>query len=204
MRTLRNAENIKRMTDETKKTKTTPSKAKARKTRVKKATETKAEKVKAVEAETVETYEAHSEDSRFESETDSGTQERVYEGEAEVLGEEAIKSDEKSWSMFAHLAAFVAMVPLIPVIGMVLGPLVVWLLKKDDMPLVAENGKAALNFNISMFIAYCVALILCVVLIGIPILLGLVIFHFIVTILAAIKASEGGVYKYPFSLNLIQ
>ncbi|MRX27989.1 DUF4870 domain-containing protein [Kangiella sp. HZ709] len=130
--------------------------------------------------------------------------ERVIEGEAEVLGAESATSDEKSWSMFTHLAAFVAMVPLIPVIGMVLGPLVVWLLKKESMPLVAENGKEALNFNISMFIAYCVALILSIILIGIPLLIGLIIFHFIVTIIAAIKASEGGVYKYPFSLKLIQ
>lgn len=130
--------------------------------------------------------------------------ERVYEGEAEVLGSEEIRGEEKTWSMFAHLAAFVAMVPLVPVIGMVLGPLVVWLLKKDDMPLVAENGKRALNFNITMFIAYCAALILCIILIGIPILFGLIIFHFIVTILAAIKASEGGVYEYPFSIKLIQ
>lgn len=130
--------------------------------------------------------------------------ERVYEGEAEVLGTEDIRGEEKTWSMFAHLAAFVAMVPLVPVIGMVLGPLVVWLLKKDDMPLVAENGKRALNFNITMFIAYCAALILCIILIGIPILFGLIIFHFIVTILAAIKASEGGVYEYPFSMKLIQ
>lgn len=130
--------------------------------------------------------------------------ERVYEGEAEVLGTEEIRGEEKTWSMFAHLAAFVAMVPLVPVIGMVLGPLVVWLLKKDEMPLVAENGKRALNFNITMFIAYCAALILCIILIGIPILFGLIIFHFIVTILAAIKASEGGVYEYPFSMKLIQ
>lgn len=131
-------------------------------------------------------------------------QERVIEGEAEVLGAEAASSDEKSWSMFTHLAAFVAMVPLVPVIGMVLGPLVVWLMKKESMPLVAENGKEALNFNISMFIAYCISIILMIIVIGIPIFVGLVIFHFIVTILAAIKASEGGVYKYPFSLKLVQ
>ncbi|MBD3668138.1 MAG: DUF4870 domain-containing protein [Kangiella sp.] len=152
----------------------------------------------------------HEDDKKTEGTGDSKPEhggegkERVYEGEAEVLGTEEIRGEEKTWSMFAHLAAFVAMVPLVPVIGMVLGPLVVWLLKKDEMPLVAENGKRALNFNITMFIAYCAALILCIILIGIPILFGLIIFHFIVTILAAIKASEGGVYEYPFSMKLIQ
>ncbi len=166
--------------------------------------ETKKTKAPKAESEKVEKAEEVTTETESNSEQENTTQERVIEGEAEVLGAEAASSDEKSWSMFAHLAAFVAMVPLIPVIGMILGPLVVWLLKKEDMPLVAENGKEALNFNISMFIAYCIALILCIILIGIPILFGLIIFHFIVTILAAIKASEGGVYKYPFSLKLIQ
>ncbi|WP_251358511.1 DUF4870 domain-containing protein [Kangiella sp. TOML190] len=158
------------------------------------ATENATENVEAVDSASAESEQAN----------EHAQQERVIEGEAEVLDTESASGDEKSWSMFAHLAAFVAMVPLIPVIGMVLGPLVVWLLKKESMPLVAENGKEALNFNISMFIAYCVALILCFILIGIPLLFGLIIFHFIVTILAAIKASEGGVYKYPFSLKLVQ
>lgn len=163
-----------------------------------KATE-KVEKAEEVVEETVE--EAKSENRQAKEEAAS---DRVFEGEAEVLETESAGSDEKSWSMFSHLAAFIAVVPLMPVIGMVLGPLVVWLLKKEDMPLVAENGKEALNFNISMFIAYCVAFVLCFILIGIPLLFGLIIFHFIVTILAAIKASEGGVYKYPWSLKLVQ
>lgn len=167
-------------------------------------------KTKASKADTTESVEKVDEvfseeaQERVDSQDKAKHQERVFEGEAEVLGAESATGDEKSWSMFAHLAAFVAMVPLIPVIGMVLGPLVVWLMKKESMPLVAENGKEALNFNISMFIAYCVALILCFILIGIPLLFGLIIFHFVVTIMAAIKASEGGVYKYPFSLKLVQ
>lgn len=130
--------------------------------------------------------------------------ESVIEGEAEVLGTEEASPEEKNWAMLSHLASFAALIPLIPLIGMVLGPLFVWLFKKEEMPLVAQNGIEALNFNISMFIAYCVAFILCFILIGIPILVGLVIFHFVVTIIAAIKASEGGVYKYPFSIKLVK
>ncbi|GAA4346183.1 hypothetical protein GCM10023150_07320 [Kangiella taiwanensis] len=142
-------------------------------------------------------------ESQSRNEAPSGD-DNVVEGEAEVIGSKAASPEEKNWAMLSHIAAFVALIPLIPVIGMVLGPLVVWLLKKEDMPLVAQNGVEALNFNISMFIAYCVAIILCFILIGIPILVGLIIFHFIVTILAAIKASEGGVYKYPFSMKLVR
>lgn len=130
--------------------------------------------------------------------------ENVVEGEAEVLSSEVASPEEKNWAMISHIASFAALIPLIPLIGMVLGPLFVWLFKKEEMPLVAQNGVEALNFNITMFIAYCVAFVLCFILIGIPILFGLIIFHFIVVILAAIKASEGGVYQYPFSMKLVK
>lgn len=143
-------------------------------------------------------------ESKAEDNSSEVGDENVVDGEAEVISTKEASAEEKNWAMISHIAAFVALVPLVPVIGMVLGPLVVWLLKKEEMPLVAQNGVEALNFNISMFIAYCIAFVLCFILIGIPILVGLIIFHFIVTILAAIKASEGGVYKYPFSMKLVK
>lgn len=148
--------------------------------------------------------ESNSQESAEQKPKDSGQDENVIEGEAEVVSSEEASSEEKNWAMISHIAAFAALIPLVPLIGMVLGPLFVWLFKKEEMPLVAQNGIEALNFNITMFIAYCVALVLCIILIGIPILVGLVIFHFIVTILAAIKASEGGVYQYPFSIKLVK
>jgi uncharacterized Tic20 family protein len=143
-------------------------------------------------------------ESKAQQSSSAHQDDNVVDGEAEVISSKEASAEEKNWAMISHIAAFVALVPLVPVIGMVLGPLVVWLLKKEEMPLVAQNGVEALNFNISMFIAYCVAFVLCFILIGIPILVGLIIFHFIVTILAAIKASEGGVYKYPFSMKLVK
>ena len=154
----------------------------------------------------------HEPEASQNSEQNSGEQENaqrvhdenVVDGEAEVLSSKVASPEEKNWAMISHIASFAALIPLIPLIGMVLGPLFVWLFKKEEMPLVAQNGVEALNFNITMFIAYCVAFVLCFILIGIPILFGLIIFHFVVTILAAIKASEGGVYKYPFSIKLIQ
>lgn len=161
----------------------------------------KAEKVETVEETTSENSKA--EESNTQAKTEQ-TEDRVYEGEAEVVGTEDISGEEKNWAMFSHIAAFAAVIPLMPAIGMVLGPLVIWLMKKDSMNLVSENGKEALNFNITMFIAYCISFILMIVLIGIPIFFGLVIFHFVITIIAAIKASEGGVYRYPFGLKLIQ
>lgn len=143
-------------------------------------------------------------ESRAQDSSANSQDDNVVDGEAEVISSETASPEEKNWAMFSHIAAFAALIPLIPLIGMVLGPLFIWLFKKEEMPLVAQNGIEALNFNISMFIAYCVAFVLCFILIGIPIMVGLIIFHFIVTILAAIKASEGGVYKYPFSMKLVR
>ena len=143
-------------------------------------------------------------ESKANEQSSAAQDDNVVDGEAEVLSREVASPEEKNWAMLSHIAAFAALIPLIPLIGMVLGPLFVWLFKKEEMPLVAQNGIEALNFNISMFIAYCVAFVLCFILIGIPIMVGLIIFHFIVTILAAIKASEGGVYKYPFSMKLVR
>lgn len=166
----------------------------------KKETESKVEKSETVEEATSE-QEAEQTTNQSKAEA---PEERVFEGEAEVVGTEDITGEEKNWAMFSHIAAFAAVIPVIPAIGMVLGPLVIWLMKKDSMSLVSENGKEALNFNITMFIAYCISFLLMIVLIGFPIFFGLLIFHFVITIIAAIKASEGGIYRYPFGLKLIQ
>ena len=111
------------------------------------------------------------------------------------------KKDENMWAMFCHLASFAGLV--FPFVGSVLGPLVVWLLKKDEYPLVDDQGKEAMNFNISMVIYYVVSIILIIVVIGIPLLIGLFLFDVIVTIIAMVKASEGVKYRYPLAIRLI-
>ena len=111
------------------------------------------------------------------------------------------KKDENMWAMFCHLASFAGLV--FPFVGSVLGPLVVWLLKKDEYPLVDDQGKEAMNFNISMVIDYVVSIILIIVVIGIPLLIGLFLFDVIVTIIAMVKASEGVKYRYPLAIRLI-
>jgi len=111
------------------------------------------------------------------------------------------KKEENMWAMFCHLASFAGLV--FPFVGSVLGPLVVWLLKKDEYPLVDDQGKEAMNFNISMVIYYVVSIILIIVVIGIPLLIGLFLFDVIVTIIAMVKASEGVKYRYPLAIRLI-
>ena len=112
-----------------------------------------------------------------------------------------ITKDERTWAMLCHFSAFTG---LIFPFGNFLAPLIIWLIKKEEMPFVEEHGKEVLNFQISMTIYLLISGILCIILIGIPILIGLVIFCFIITIIAAISANDGKSYRYPINLRLIK
>ena len=109
--------------------------------------------------------------------------------------------DERTWAMLCHFSAFTG---LIFSFGNFLAPLIIWLIKKDELPLVEDQGREVLNFQISMTIYFLISGILCIILIGIPIVIGLVIFCFIITIIAAISANDGKSYRYPMNLRLIK
>jgi uncharacterized Tic20 family protein len=104
--------------------------------------------------------------------------------------------------MIAHLSAFAGMV--VPWLGHVGGPLVVWLTRRDQSAFVERQAREALNFNLTVVLAsfVCVALVL----IGIGVILGAALFviWFILTIVAAIRANEGIDYRYPLSLRLLR
>ncbi|WP_289076756.1 DUF4870 domain-containing protein [uncultured Pseudoalteromonas sp.] len=114
---------------------------------------------------------------------------------------EPLSKDEKTWAMLCHLSAVAGFV--IP-FGSILGPLVVWLIKKDEMPIVDLHGKKSLNFQISMAIAYFVCFLLVFAVIVLVLLPLVAIFSFIMVVLASIKANEGKEFNYPLSLNLIK
>ena len=109
--------------------------------------------------------------------------------------------DERTWAMLCHFSAFAG---LIFPFGNILAPLIIWLIKKDEMSFVEDQGKEVFNFQISMTIYLLISGMLCFILIGIPILIGLVIFSFIITIIAAISANDGKSYRYPINLRLIK
>lgn len=111
-----------------------------------------------------------------------------------------ISAEERQWAMFAHLAALAGLV--IP-FGNIIGPLVVWLIKREAMPFVADQGKEAVNFQITVAIAAIVSMILIVVVIGFVLLFVIGVAALILTIIAALKANEGVAYRYPFTLRLI-
>jgi uncharacterized Tic20 family protein len=107
----------------------------------------------------------------------------------------------RTWCMLAHATALVGF--LVPVAGHIVGPLIIWLSKRNDSPEIDAHGKESINFQISMLIWYCVAGLLCLILIGIPILILLHLLNIIFVIVASIQASEGKLYRYPLSLRLI-
>ena len=109
--------------------------------------------------------------------------------------------DERTWAMLCHFSAFAG---LIFPFGNFLAPLIIWLIKKEELPFVEDQGKEVLNFQLSMTIYLLISGILCIILIGIPIVIGLIIFCFIITIIAAISANDGKTYRYPMNLRLIK
>ena len=118
------------------------------------------------------------------------------------MGEQAgVSKDEKTWGMFCHLAALGGYV--IP-FGNIIGPLIVWLVKKDEMPFVADQGKESLNFQITVAIAAVICFLLVFVFIGFVLLPALAILDLVFVIIASIKANEGVAYRYPFKIQFIK
>lgn len=98
------------------------------------------------------------------------------------------------WAMFCHLAALV---------GGVVGPLIVWLARRNQYPFVDEQGREALNFQITMLIYLAAAILLTFVAfllipcLGIPLVLLLALTNLLLTVVAAVKANDGHHYRYP-------
>ncbi|MFV3370347.1 DUF4870 domain-containing protein [Pseudomonas sp. YH-1] len=109
--------------------------------------------------------------------------------------------EARQWAMFCHFAAFLGFIfPF----GNLLGPLIVWQIKRESDPFVDRQGKEALNFQITVSLAVVVSFLLMLVVIGF-FLLGLVsIGALVLTIIAGIKANEGLDYRYPFTWRPIK
>lgn len=111
----------------------------------------------------------------------------------------AVSSDSRTWGMLAHLSALVGLI-----IGFgFLGPLVVWLIRRDQDPYVDYHGKEALNFNISVLLYALVSGLLILVLIGIVLLAVVGIGWLVLTIVAGVRASNGEYYRYPLTIRFV-
>ena len=104
-------------------------------------------------------------------------------------------SEDRNFAVIAHLLG---------ILISFLGPLIIWLIKKDDSPFVDDQAKEALNFQITVFIAEAVAGMLVPVLgLGCILLPVVLVANFILCIVAAVAASQGRWYRYPMTLRLI-
>ena len=117
--------------------------------------------------------------------------------EPSALSETALSptGNDKIWSILSHLSCWFG-------VGIIL-PLVVYLAMKNESEYVRANAREALNFHLSLLI-YCIGCIpLVFVLIGIPLLIVIAFVGFVLAIVAAVKASDGGCYHYPLTLRLV-
>ena len=108
----------------------------------------------------------------------------------------------RTWTALCHASALLGVLVHFP--GHLLGPLIVWLVKRDESPEIDAHGKEALNFQISMLIYNLVAAIFCLVLVGFLFLAILWVLNAVFVIIAAIQASDGKFYRYPMTIRFIQ
>jgi uncharacterized protein len=111
-----------------------------------------------------------------------------------------IPPEARTFGMLCHIGALAGY--LVP-FGHLVGPLVFWLLKKDQHPFVDQQGKESLNFQITVTIAYVVFGTLSIFLIGIPFLVATGLAALIFEIIAGVRANNGIAYRYPFTLRLL-
>ena len=109
-----------------------------------------------------------------------------------------VRSDERTWSVVVHLSALSAL--FFP-FGQLLGPLVIWLIKRADMPMVDRHGKEALNFQITVTLASFLCGLLFFVGIGLVLLFVLLVADAVLVIMAAVKTSRGEAFSYPFTCS---
>lgn len=126
---------------------------------------------------------------------------------------DAISAEQRQWAMFAHLSALVGGVITggwAFSVGCFIGPLIIWMIKKDTMPFVDDQAKEALNFNITVAIIFFVlwAVTFLTLFIGgvltVPLMVIVGIAWLVLTVIASIKANQGERYRYPFTLRLVK
>jgi len=117
----------------------------------------------------------------------------------------AASSDDRLWGAVAHLSALTG---YFTAVGWIAGPLIIWLWKRDTSAFAGEEGKEALNFNISITIYAIISVVLCLTIVWLLVfhlvlyLIGC--FHVICVIVAGLKAYQGRPFRYPLNLRLVK
>lgn len=112
-----------------------------------------------------------------------------------------IPKAERDWALFSHLSSFAGF--LFP-FGNLIAPLIMWQLKKEEMPFGSLQAKECLNFQISLTIYALISAALILILIGFAALAALFFIDVVFTIIAAIKGSNGEAYRYPLTIRFLK
>ncbi|MGI6455224.1 MAG: DUF4870 domain-containing protein [bacterium] len=110
-----------------------------------------------------------------------------------------VSKDERLWATFCHLSGFLGC--LLPVIGNIMGPLICWLIKREDSEFVDDQGKEALNFQITIVICLVISILLSFVVIGIPLLIATFLYWVIFMAIAAVQVNNNIRYRYPLVIR---
>jgi uncharacterized Tic20 family protein len=113
-----------------------------------------------------------------------------------------INKNARTWAMICHLAGLAGI--LLPATGNIVAPLVIWQIKKEDNPFIDEQGKEAVNFQISVSIYFIISILLCIICVGAFLVAATILFFFIFTLIAAVKANNGFHYRYPLIIRFIK
>jgi len=123
---------------------------------------------------------------------------------------QTLSKDEKTWGMLCHISSFGGFI--IP-LGNIFGPLIVWLIKKDEYAFADHHGKESLNFQISLLLYGIAAIALIIygsitetwlfLVLGILAMVVIMIADIILIIVASVKANNGEYYRYPFTISFL-
>ena len=126
-------------------------------------------------------------------------------GETTGVDKTPVSKEACTWAMYCHLAGLGWLLWwVVPFVGGVIGVLIIWQIKKDQYSFVNENGKEAMNFQISMLIYWLASAVLCFCGIGLVLMPIVAVLDIVFTITAAIKASNGEHYHYPLSIRFVK
>ena len=109
--------------------------------------------------------------------------------------------DERMWGMLCHLSALSGFI--IP-FGNIIGPLIIYSMKKDEYAFVADQGKESLNFQISVLIYLMISAIAALLIVGIFFLMLVPLLSLILTVVASVRANDGEYYRYPLCIQIIK
>jgi uncharacterized Tic20 family protein len=128
-------------------------------------------------------------------------------GTTRVSGQ--VDKEERKWAMFCHLSGLAGLSPLLPAIGCAVAPLIIWQLKAEEFPFVAEQGRRAVNFQLSMLLYVKIGTIICFAsIVGAflaPIVWCVLAFIDVIFVLtAAVKANGGWHYRYPITIRFFK